>query len=399
MTELAADEWGVHTRHDWMRGKQPGSVVDFDASVGIWNVYGYPESVHILNDTKAFSSDTVRLFPENIQEAFGEGKHLSQMDPPDHRKLRNLVGRAFTPKIVADLEPQIAELTHDLLDTATGKRSIELVSELAYPLPVIVIAELLGVPRGDRDLFRGWVDGIFESEAEFSVADRTDTQDRNFAEEMTQIHHLRDYIGGHVAERRKTARDDLLSRLVQAEFDDETLTDDDIVNFATSLLVAGHVTTLMLLANTVLCLAMYPDQAAVVRADRGLVPIAIEESMRFISPVASVMRASTVDAVVGGFEIPADRIVKVWVAAANRDHRQFEAPNVFRAARDPNPHLGFGRGVHFCLGAPLARLEARVALDIILGRFPEFGLDPENAPAFRSSPDVTGIRTLPISIG
>ncbi|MFD2078353.1 hypothetical protein SAMN05421678_114105 [Actinopolymorpha cephalotaxi] len=394
-----ADTWATHPDQFWLHGQAPPAMVEYAEKLGFWKVYGYPEAVHILADPQTFSSDTSRFVP---RQDFVEG-NLPTMDPPEHHKLRKLVSHAFTPKVVADLEPRIAEITNALLDQAAADRSadraagrMELVADLAYPLPVIVIAELLGVPSSDRHLFKQWVDGAFNSSEQFSLVEPSEQQQRAVDRAFEQLHHLTDYLGEHAAERRRRPREDLLTKLVEAEVDGERLSDAAVVNFANVLLIAGHITTTMLLGNTVLCLDAHPDIAARVRADRSLVPATIEESLRFLSPFAALARVTTTDVAVGGTQIPAGEMVMVVLAATNRDPRQFTDPNVFDPGRDPNPHLAFGRGIHFCIGAPLARLEGRVALNILLDRFPQLRTDPDEPPTFLPSPNLTGVRTLPL---
>ena len=394
-----ADSWGIHPHQFWLRRQQPEQPVQFDAQTGMWNVYGYPETLQVLSDPRIFSSNTLRLVPDLADsDTLSEG-NLVQMDPPLHRKLRTLVSHAFTPKIVAGLEPRIRQLTTELLDAVSDRDRMELVADLAYPLPVIVIAELLGVPSSDRHLFKQWVDGMFQSNQQVSIVKRSEQQDRQIAAAMEQVQHLRGYLAQHVAERRRAPRHDLLSKLVQAEVDGTQLSDNEVMNFAMVLLIAGHITTTMLLGNTVLCLDAYPDQAARVRADRAMVPAAIEESLRFFSPFAALGRATTTTADLGGEQVPGDQLLMVWIAAANRDGRQFARPHEFDPSRDPNPHVAFGRGIHFCIGAPLARLESRVALNLLLDRFPELRTDPDNSPAFIPSPNITGVRELPLLLG
>ncbi len=205
-----------------------------------------------------------------------------------------------------------------------------------------------------------------------------------------------DYIREHVAERRRQPRQDLLTQLVTAEVDGNRLTDNEVVNFAVLLLVAGHVSTTLLLGNTLLCLDAHPEWAARVREDRSLVPSAIEESLRMFSPFAGVTRSTYTEVEIAGQRVPADQMIMVWLAAANRDARQFADPDTFIPTRDPNPHLGLGRGIHFCLGAPLARLEGRVALNMLMDRFPVLRTDPANPPTFVPTPNMTGVRTLPM---
>ncbi|MBN6041854.1 cytochrome P450 [Amycolatopsis sp. 195334CR] len=391
---LLADRWGINPEQFWLRGRLPERSVAYDPAKGVWNVYGYRDVVHVLSDPATYSSDTTRLLPE--RKEFTEGSIIS-MDPPLHQKLRKLVSHAFTPKVIADLEPRIAELTHELLDQAEAEGDrIDLVSGLAYPLPVIVIAELLGVPAEDRDLFKEWVDKMLAQSGQFSLNDSREARDKAMEPAMEQLGHLVDYLGEHAAERRRKPRGDLLGKLVEAEVDGVRLTDREVVNFANVLLIAGHITTTMLLGNTVLCLDEYPDQMARVRTNRDLVPSAIEESLRFLSPFATTARVTNADAEIGGTVIEADQMVLVWLAAANRDPAHFADPGVFDVTREPNSQIAFGRGIHFCLGAPLARLEGRVALNILLDRFPDLRTDPDRAPEFLTAPTMTGVRRLPL---
>lgn len=211
---------------------------------------------------------------------------------------------------------------------------------------------------------------------------------------MRQVRHLTDYLGEHVEDRRRNPRADLITRLVEAEVDGERLSHTEVANFAVLLLIAGHLTTTMLIGNTVLCWDAHPHHHALARTDRSTVPAMIEESLRLLSPFASLGRVSTTETELGGQSIPADQLVMVWIGAANRDPRQFLSPDVFDPARDPNPHLGFGRGIHFCIGAPLARLEGRVALNQLLERFPKLAVDPDQPPEFQPNPNMTGVRKL-----
>jgi cytochrome P450 len=393
------DSWGINPQQFWLRGRRPEKPVGFDPATGMWNVYGYPEVVRVLGDPVTFSSDTLRLLPESVKRGrnMAEG-NLVQMDEPDHKKLRRLVSEAFTPRVVADLEPRIAALTHQLLDAAERRGRLELVADLAYPLPVIVIAELLGVPSSDRDLFKEWVDKMLDFGGQFSLVKESAEQKQAMDVAFEQRQHLTDYLAVHVDERRQRPREDLLTKLVQAEVDGERLTDNEVVNFGLVLLIAGHITTTMLLGNTVLCLDAHREHMARVRADRKALPPAIEESLRFLSPFAAVGRSTTVETELGGERIPADQVLMVWIAAANRDERQFVRPDEYDPTRDPNPHVAFGRGIHFCLGAPLARLEGRVALDILLDRFPELRVDPDEGPEFIPNPNMTGVRKLPLRL-
>ncbi|MEV7940331.1 cytochrome P450 [Kitasatospora sp. NPDC088264] len=394
MTTLA-ERWGIHPGLPWLRGHSPERLVQFDEQTGFWHVHGYREVLGVLGDPGTFSSDTRRLFfgPDAVfDESFNEGS-LLQLDPPTHSKMRRLVSHAFTPKIIADLEPRIHEVAIELIDKISDQSEAELVEALFYPLPVIVIAELLGVPASDRDLFKQWVDRMVAG-AEGASADSGSEEDAAAA--MRHIPELYEYMLAQAAERRRRPRADLLSLLVEVNVDGERLTDNEIVNFANEILVVGHATTSALLGNAVLCLDHHPESAARVRADRSLVPSAIEETLRYLSPIAGSFRATTTETEVAGQRIPAHQVVVAWLGAANRDERQFTDPHTFDPARDPNPHLGFGRGIHFCLGAPLARLEGRIALDLLLDRFPVLRADPDKPPAFLDIAHVISVSSLPL---
>jgi len=369
------------------------TTVQYDERRGLWNVTGHPEILAVLGDPRTFSSNVSRIFADTVDPALSDG-NLVQMDPPDHRRLRTLVSHAFTPKMVADLAPRVTALSTELLDAVDGE--LELISQLAHPLPVIVIAELLGVPASDRELFRQWADILLGDDAEITARDGDGEQARRFKEQFEALKPMKDYLLAHAVERRARPRADLLTELVRAEVGGERLTDDQLFNFATLLLLAGHITTTMLLGNTVLCLDENPEQAARIRADRSLVPTAIEESLRLRSPFTALARATMTEVELGGRRIPADRLLLLGVDRANRDPRVFDRPGEFDPARDPNPHLAFGRGIHFCLGAPLARLEGRIALNLLLDRFPVLATDPDNPPVPMPSPTMSGVTSLPL---
>ncbi|MFC4534792.1 cytochrome P450 [Sphaerisporangium dianthi] len=398
MTDII-ERYDISERHFWLRGARPDRPVEYDADTAIWNVYGHPEAQEILGDPATYSSDTMRLIPKGLipeSDEFPTEGLITQMDPPEHGKLRKLVSSAFTRKVVADLEPRIASLTGELLDAARERGRLELVTDLAYPLPVIVIAELLGVPSGDRALFKRWADALFQRDTKISLTKPVEEQSADMRATLTPWKEMSEYLAGHAEERGRRPRADLLTKLVEAEVDGERLPGDQVVTFAIILLLAGHVTTTMLLGNTVLCLDAFPERQEEVRARRASIPAAIEESLRFLTPFAAVARSTTREAELGGVTVPADQLLMVWVGSANRDPRQFRDPGVFDPGRDPNPHLAFGRGIHFCLGAPLARLEGRVALEVLLDRHPVLRTDPGDPVEFMPTPTMTGVRRLPL---
>ncbi|KND37667.1 cytochrome P450 [Streptomyces anulatus] len=384
--------WTFHQDQFWMRGEEPPGRVVHDEAKGLWNIYGWDESLQALGDPETFSSDLSVLAPEGKRQIFPG--NLTTMDPPDHTKLRKIVSGVFTRGMVAALEPRIKELTLELLAGTEPGSSFDLVEELAHPLPVIVIAELLGVPSSDRHLFREWVSKLLANNQSFSTGEDTPELRAQRALTFEQIENLSGYLREHVESRRVTPREDLLGRLVEAEVDGQRLSTAEVVNFAFVLLVAGHITTTMLLGNTILCLDAHPQAMKTVREDRERIPSAIEESLRLFSPLASLRRVTTKATRIGDAEIAARQVVMVWTAVASRDTRQFGDPHTFDIDRRANAHLAFGRGSHFCMGAPLARLEGRLALDILFDRYPGLRRDPDRDPVFMPGANVMGVEQL-----
>jgi cytochrome P450 len=363
-----------------MRDTQP---VWRDPDSGDWHVHRYADVAAILADAHTFSSDFGAVFPDRADLMEG---NIVAMDPPRHNQLRALVSQAFTPRAIDRLAGRIAELSEELLDQAASQPQLELVRDLAYPLPVTVIAELLGVPAEDRVRFKEWADALLDRD----LPDRT--KDASIKAAQLEIDKFHAYLEEHVARRRVEPRADLLTDLVAAEVDGARLSDAEIVGFATLLLLAGHITTTLLLGNAVLCLDEQPLAQAMLRADPSRVPSALEEVLRYRSPVPFTLRVTTREVQVGDQTIPPTQSVYVWLLSANHDERVFDAPECFDIGRQPNPHLAFGKGIHFCLGAPLARLEARIALTILLRRFSQIRVDP-GYPIERYS-RFNGVRTL-----
>lgn len=287
----------------------------------------------------------------------------------------------------------------DLLAKVADRKSFDLIAELAYPLPITVIAELIGIPASDHALLNGWVDKMMSGTSEFSLGERDETVENEVEYAMEQVRHITEYLRGHVKDRRSNPREDLLTRLVEAEVDGERLTESEVANFANVMLVAGHVTTTLLLSGTVLCLDAHPEADRRVRQDRSLVPPLLEESLRYVSPIASMVRVTTTETEVGGVRIGPDQMVSLSIATANRDARVFADPHTFDPARGHNLHLAFGRGVHFCIGAALARREGRIAMNALFDRFPELRCDPDSPPTFMSNPNLNGAARLPVVVG
>lgn len=316
-------------------------------------------------------------------------------DPPRHAKLRALVLRAFTPRSVAGLEPRIREIAESLLAPALARGDMDMARDFAIPLPIMVIAEVLGAAPGDHLRLRRWSDGIVTlidtlqggAEAERAVHD------------FLAVHaEMAGYVAALLDERRTAPRDDLLTRLVQAEVDGERLSEAEILGFFELLLLAGHETTTNLIDNAVLSLVDHPEAWARLRAEMQLLPVAIEEVLRHRSPVQVVFRLTRRETEAGGKTIPAGRLVLVMIGAANRDPKVFAEADRFRVDRQPNPHVGFGHGIHFCVGAPLARLEARVALQVLLQRAREIELATLEPWEPRQAFHVHGPTRLPVRL-
>src|SRR5215467_1305960 len=284
----------------WYRTMRHTNPVSHDPRTGAWSVFRYQDVATVLADHQTFRSDLREVMPKASDLIQG---NILRMDPPRHHRLRSLVSKAFTPPAITQMAGRIAELTEELLDETGGRSRIELVSDLSYPLPVIVIAEMLGVPGEDRPKFREWADALL-------TRDSTDPLDtRQLERAKAQLNHFYDYLREHVARRRVEPRQDLLSNLVAAEIDGERLADLEIVGFATVLLLAGHITTTALLGNAIRCLDQHPEAQAALRADQAAIPLAIEEVLRYRSPFALLARATTTEVQVGDQVIPPRQLV------------------------------------------------------------------------------------------
>lgn len=316
-------------------------------------------------------------------------------DPPRHAKLRALVMRAFTPRSVAMLEPRIREIAGALLAPALERGAMDMARDFAIPLPIMVIAEMLGAPPSEHARLRRWSDGIVTL---------TDTLQGGGASERAVQHfvgvhgEMAAYVGALLDQRRTSPSDDLLTRLAQAEVDGERLTDAEILGFFELLLLAGHETTTNLIDNAVLSFVEHPTELGRVRADRALLPAAIEEVLRYRSPVQAVFRLTRQAVEMNGATIPAGKLVIVMIGAANRDPSVFADADRFDVGRQPNPHVGFGHGIHFCVGAPLARLESRIALGLLLDRTREIELATLEPWEPRHAFHVHGPTRLPVRL-
>jgi cytochrome P450 len=351
----------------------------------VWLVLDYAGVERALTDHAHFSSNVSPS--RNVRFEW-----LLFMDPPRHSRLRSLVAHAFTPRSIAALEPRIRTIARELLDAAGD--AFDVVADFAGRLPVRVIAELLGVADAAR--FPAWSAAIVglgdtivgDAAAARAASDAFATADDEMGAFFTPL----------LATRRAHPADDLLARLATAEVDGERLDDDEILRFVQLLLAAGTETTTDLVSNALLSLDEHRNEWAKLRADLSLLPRAIEEVLRYRSPAQIVFRATRADLELGGVRVPAGKMVLVVVGAANRDPAVFAAPDRFDILREPNPHLAFGRGLHFCIGAPLSRLEGRVALAELFVRARDFTLPSTQPWLPRPGFHVHGPRSLPIRL-
>jgi cytochrome P450 len=316
-------------------------------------------------------------------------RNLLMLDPPDHTRLRGLVSKAFTPRVVERLRPRVEALVEELLDGVAAQGEMELVRDFAEPLPVIVIAELLGLPREDRAAFKRWADDLAVLVDPLSVLGGLERVQRSFDE-------LCAYLRQVFAARRAEPKDDLISALVAAEDRGDALTEAELISTVTLILGAGHETTTNLLGNAVLALLRHPGERKRLQDDPSLCESAVEEFLRFDAPVQATDRVAREDVVIDGARVRAGEFAVLLLGAANRDPARFSEPDRLDLGRRDNRHLAFGQGLHFCLGAPLARLEAQLAISALLRRFPDF--DGEREPALRPSITLRGPVSLRLAL-
>jgi cytochrome P450 len=381
----------------WLDERRQQGNVGYDYKQQTWWVLGHPEATRVLGDPVTFSSDLGDLMARQEDLNLFRRGNFVRMDPPRHRKLRGLVSQAFTPKVVAGLAPRISAVTRERLDATGGSDRIDLIDDLAYPLPVIVITELLGIPAADRPVFRRWADVLFQR-SNAGPDESLVRMARDLDAFVPTFQEMNSYLLQHIRARRSAPGDDLTSKLVAVEVDGERLEDEEIVGFVGLLLIAGHITTTATLGNSILSFDEHPDAALEVRADPTLLPGAIEEVLRYRTPFPRLARQATAEADVGGVVIPAGAVVTPWLIAANRDDRIFNQPNRFDIHRSPNPHLTFGHGIHFCLGAPLARLEALIALRIVLERYRDIAVASDVPVEHRNPWVMVAATKLPLEV-
>ena len=399
-----------------LREKGPVIRLTMPTGEAVWLVTRYAEAAELLKSHERFANDPVNaltaeeysqlfqqvtehLTPEQ-QELAAETddilrRNLLAVDPPDHSRLRRLVAIPFTPKYIEGLRPRVQAIADVLLDAVearaegTGRREMELIDDFAYPLPLTVIAEMLGIPVVDRDRFREW------SQAAVSFTPADPANPEVTAKLVEFIAYLRDLA----ARKRAEPGDDLLSGLVLAEAEGDRLSENELLSMIFVLIVAGHETTVNLIANGTLALFDHPDQFSRLRANPDLLRSAIEEMLRFSGPVEmSLSRWVREDTIFAGQQMRRGEQIFALLASDNRDEAQFPDPDVFDIARQPNRHLAFGTGIHACLGATLARLEGQVAFATLLSRLPDLALGiPRDQVEWRGGTFLRGLTRLPVT--
>jgi cytochrome P450 len=382
---LFSDEYRAdpHPALAGLRRAGPVHRVVTPGGTAFWMVTRWEEARRVLTDPSLSKRQPVDGLPPELRAAMSEQMLLR--DPPEHTRLRRLVSAAFTPRRIEELRPRVEQITDRLLDGLSAAPEVDLIDRLAFPLPFEVICELLGIPAAERGSFRAWSNTIILGG--LGAAD--------MARAMGElVAYLRDLL----ARKRDRPATDLLGALLATVESGDRLSDDELVAMTILLLVAGHETTVNLIGNAVYLLSRWPDQARRLRDDPGLLPAAVEEVLRLAGPSATTTyRVTTSPLTIGDTTIPAGEQVLVSLLAVNRDEDRFAAPDAFDLERRDGAHLAFGHGIHFCLGAALARMEAQVALGRLLARYPDIRLAvPPRALRWRTGLLMHGLVSLPV---
>jgi cytochrome P450 len=385
--EFLADPYPTYR---WLQENDPVHWMPFAAGYGgMWLVVRYDDVYAVLKDNR-ISKDWGRTVPE--EQLTPLDRSMLFRDPPDHTRLRSLVNLAFTPKTVSALRPHIEEIADGLIVQMREQEEVDFVDSFALPLPVIVIAELLGIPTADREQFQGWSNKII------AATDGAHADNETYAESDRAGLQLGLYLSQLIAERRKQPRNDLISDLLRAHDGEQRLSEQELLGTCILLLIAGHETTVNLLGNGLLALLQHPEQMALLRQDPGLIPSGVEEMLRYDSPVQRGTGRFPLEPIeIAGTRIEPGQQVAAVIGAANRDPSHFPDPGRFDVRREPNRHLAFGFGIHFCLGAPLARAEGQIAFQRLLNAFPRIELAGE--PVRRRNTFLRGLRRLPVGVG
>ena len=379
-----------------LRSEAPVYRAELPDGRGVWLVTRYDDVVAVLKDERFAKDWRSAMTPEQlaqippIPEVMKPlSENMLDKDPPDHERLRRLVSKAFTPRLIERMRPRVQEIADTLLDAVEDKGGMDLIDDYAFPLPITVIAELLGVPVEDRNRFREWSDAAVSGDT---------TQEYVEKILLPHMQAFIEYLRALFEEKRENPKDDLISALVLAEEAGDKLSEDELLAMVFLLLIAGHETTVNLIGNGTLALLQNPDQLQKLKDDPSLIKPAIEELLRYDGPVeTSTERFAREDVTIGDTVIPKGEMVMVVIAAADHDPERFSEPDTLDIARADNKHLAFGKGIHHCLGAPLARMEGQIALGTLLRRMPDLRLkgSPESL-TWRPGMVLRGLKGLPV---
>lgn len=351
--------------------------------MGSWVLTRYDDVVATMRDPRRFSNAGrhalsldrlpahVRKKAQPIYEHYAVG--LIHTDPPDHTRMRALINKVFTVRAMESLRPRVQKIVDDLLDAAASNGDMDVMAALAFPLPVAIISQILGIPEEDNDKFAYWNEGVNE----LTASGRT--TEANLERGLPIFQHLRGYMGELIEKRRRDPQDDLLSALVMVEEEGDRLSVEELITNYQTLITAGFETTMNLIGTGLLTLLRHPDQLAKLRADPSQTASAVEELLRYETPFQRNWRVAAQDVELGGKRIRRGQLVAQMLGAANRDPEIFPDPDRFDISRNSGSHIAFGYGIHFCIGAPLARIEADIAFRTLLRRFPKLRLMQENA--------------------
>ncbi|WP_132006669.1 cytochrome P450 family protein [Mesobacillus foraminis] len=369
-----------------MRKDEPVHKMRFpDGQLG-WLITRYEDAVEIMKDPRVIK-DVSKLFGGNMDSGSVFMHNMLFSDPPDHKRLRGLVQKAFTPQMISGMRGRIQEITDELLDEAAKGTRMNLIDDFAFPLPIIVISEILGIPTEDRDKFRIWSNSLIEG-----------SNGEHAAEMFQHVNEFIQYLSEWFEKVRKNPGEDLISQLILAEDEGDQLTERELYGVVTLLIIAGHETTVNLIGNSILALLEHPDQFDLLKEQPDRIHQAIEETLRFNGPVEfSTSRWANEDMEFRGQMIKRGELIIISLNSANHDPKVFENPDLFDISREKSPHLAFGKGIHLCLGAPLARLEGEIAITSLMQRFPEMKLAVgKDELEWRPGMIVRGVKEIPL---
>lgn len=395
--DLFAPEFTKNPYPDYARLRKEAPIhrVLLPDGRALWLVTRYEDVVAALKNPRLVKKGSSVMSPEQLEKYGNPPKSIElffsnmlSVDPPDHTRLRTLVQKAFTPRRIEQLRPRIQEIANTLLDAVQPQGQMEFINAYAFPLPIIVIAELLGVPTEDREELRKWSNAAIEMES---------TEDR-FALLAPAMDAFVEYLANMFARRREQPQDDLITALIEAEEAGDKLSEDELYAMVILLLIAGHETTVNLIGNGMLALLTNPDQMHLLQEQPELIHTAIEEFLRYDGPVeTSTARFASEDVTIGDQTIPRGEQVMMVLGSADRDEQRFADADTLDITRTDNRHVAFGHGIHFCLGAPLARLEGEIAINTVLRRFPNIRMqETSESLVWRRSLLIRGLQKLPV---